>query len=155
MASKNKAAKVAVLALIVSIPVLLGIGASYDKLSPREWAIGMVAWFAMLVLLQVIVRTSKSNFLIAEPTIPVNDPKTRRRISRGIWRRKVWIAALAVALPVGIAKCIAARAWLPMLCGVGINLLCDVRRNRRNSAPKAARAVEQQKSSQVNPSLKR
>lgn len=122
MASKNKAAKVAVLALIVSIPVLLGIGASYDKLSPREWAIGMVAWFAMLVLLQVIARTSKRGLLSAEPTIPVDDADTRRRISRGIWYWKAWIAAPAVALPIGIAKCVADRAWLPMLCGVGINL---------------------------------
>jgi uncharacterized membrane protein len=71
------------------------------------------------------------------PPIIIDD-RTRKRSLRRIRMSKIWIGALAVCLPIGIVSCILNRAWLPMVCGVGMNLLLmyaareNIRRIQKN-----------------------
>jgi hypothetical protein len=115
--------KIVALVVIFGVPVLLFLGLVYNIVSPREWAIGLLAWFAALLLWVIVGKRAAKKTLKsgAEPTIALDDD-TRRRILRGIWTEKVWIGMLAVSLPFGIANGMAHRAWLPTLGGVGINL---------------------------------
>ena len=137
MANKNTFSKFVALIAIFGPSALLLLGFVYGILSPREWAFGMLVWFAALLLLAIVRKqmarkTLSSN---AEPVVVLDD-SARRRILRGIWRNKVWIGVLAVCLPIGIVNGVAHRAWLPTLAGVGINLLLiyvairEIRRRR-------------------------
>jgi hypothetical protein len=51
------------------------------------------------------------------------DDITHKRVLRTIRTRKLWIGVLAVCFPIGVAMCIAERAYLPLLCGATMNLL--------------------------------
>jgi cbb3-type cytochrome oxidase subunit 3 len=105
------------------VPALLTLGPSYDILSGREWAIGLIACFIVLILLTAIMQKRAAKKKVAsESEIPINDA-TRKRILRRIWISKVWIGLLVVSLPFGIVNGVAHRAWLPTLVGVGISLL--------------------------------
>jgi hypothetical protein len=112
-----------ILVVIFGVPILLGLGAGYGVLSPREWAFGMIAWVAMLLLL----ASARKRAAKKKPTAGVEqgsaiDDAGRKRMLRDIRKRKVWIAVLIVLLPIGIANGVAHRAWLPTLTGVGISL---------------------------------
>jgi hypothetical protein len=123
VARKNVFLKTVALVVILGVPALLCLGLAYDTLSPREWAIGLLTWFATLLLWTIVRKLAAKKTLAssAEPVIPLDDD-TRRRILREIWVRKAWIGILAVLLPVGIANGVAHRAWLPTLGGVAISL---------------------------------
>jgi hypothetical protein len=109
---------------ILGVPTLLLLGFSYNILSNREWAIALLAWAAMLLVLTVVrKRATNENPSPGGASGTAIDDRTRKRISREIWIRKMWIGVLAVLLPVGAVNGIAHRAWLPTLCGVGISLL--------------------------------
>ena len=138
MANKNRLSKTVALAVIIGAPLLLCLGLGYDILSPRGWAIGILAWFAALLSWTIVGKLAGKGTVASTgvPGTEFNDDD-RRRISRGIWVRKIWICILAMALPIGIANGIAHRAWLPTLSGVGINLILiyaaiqDIGRRRR------------------------
>ena len=127
---------VALTAIFGTVALLL-LGFVYGILSPREWAFGMLAWFAALLLLAFVRERMTGNNLLsnAETAIALDD-RARRRILRRIWMNKVWIGVLAVCLPIGIVNGVAHRAWLPTLIGVGMNLLLmyaamlEIRRRR-------------------------
>ena len=137
MANKNTFSKFVALIAIFGPSALLLLGFVYGILSPREWAFGMLVWFAALLLLAIVRKQMARKTLSssAEPVVVLDD-SARRRILRGIWRNKVWIGVLAVCLPIGIVNGVAHRAWLPTLAGVGINLLLiyvairEIRRRR-------------------------
>lgn len=125
MARRNSPiVKIAALLLLVGIPTLLCVGLAYDLLSLREWAIGLLAWFAVLVSWMVVVKlgAKKTTGASAEPEIVPND-HSRRGIARRIWVWKTWIGVLIVLLPIGVVDGIAQRAWLPTLVGAAISLL--------------------------------
>jgi hypothetical protein len=83
----------------------------------------MFAWFAAVMVWTFMrKRATKKLEWIAEPQIAVDD-ETRKRLLSNIRWWKVWIALLVVLLPVGIAKGMAHRAWLPTLAGTAISLL--------------------------------
>jgi hypothetical protein len=121
---KNIVWKTVAPVVILGIPALLLLGFLYDILSPREWAIGLVAWFATLLIWTMASKltTKKTLAPSTEPTIALDD-RTRKRILRRIWIGKLWIGLLAVSLPFGIANGVSHRAWLATVVGVGINLL--------------------------------
>lgn len=138
MAKKYMFPKTAALTVIIFGPVLLlFLGAVYNILSSREWAIGMLVWFAA-ILLFAIVRKLTARKTLASTVVPtiVIDDGARRRILRRIWLNKISIGILVVVLPFGIANGVAHRAWLPTLVGVGMNLLLmyvlaqEIRRRR-------------------------
>ncbi|HXN99747.1 MAG TPA: hypothetical protein VN881_11785 [Candidatus Acidoferrales bacterium] len=137
MANKNTFSKFVALIAIFGPSALLLLGFVYGILSPREWAFGMLVWFAALLLLAIVRKqmARKTVSSSAEPVVVLDD-SARRGILRGIWRNKVWIGVLAVCLPIGIVNGVAHRAWLPTLAGVGINLLLiyvairEIRRRR-------------------------
>jgi hypothetical protein len=137
VAKKNTFSKSVALIAIFGPWALLFLGFVYGILSPREWAFGMLVWFAALLLLAIVRKrtTWKTLSSSAEPAV-VLDAHARRRILRRIWMNKVWIGVLAVCLPIGIVNGVAHRAWLPTLAGVGMNLLLmyvaiwDIRRRR-------------------------
>jgi hypothetical protein len=109
--------------MIFGVPILLGLGAGYSVLSPREWAFGMIGWVVMLLLLaSARKKATKKNLALGPEQKPVIDDASRKRLLREIWKWKVWIAILIVLLPIGIANGIAHRAWLPTLTGAGISL---------------------------------
>ncbi len=124
VAKKKTFSKSVALIAIFGPWALLFLGFVYDILSPREWAFGMLAWFAALLLLAIVRKQTARKTLLSstEPAIVLDD-RARRRILRGIWMNKVWIGVLAVCLPIGIVNGLAHRAWLPTLVGVGMNLL--------------------------------
>ena len=109
------------LVVILGVPVLLCLGLAYDFLSPREWAIGLLAWFAILLLWTIVRKVAPNKTLgsNAEAAMALDDD-SRRRILREIWVRKAWIVILAILLPVGIANGVAHRAWIPTISGVAI-----------------------------------
>ena len=111
------------LLLILGVPAPLCLGLAYGTLSPREWAIGLLVWFAMLLLLAIVgkLAAKKTPSPNVEPAIALND-EIRRRILREIWVTKAWIGVLSVLLPVGIVDGVVHHAWLPTLVGVGISL---------------------------------
>ena len=124
MAKKTMFLQKVGLAVIFVVPALLTLGLCYNILSPREWAIGLIACFFTAILLVAIMQkraAKKKGSSSAEPETPIDD-RTRRRILREIWMRKLWVGLLAVSLPFGIANGVAYRASLPTLCGVAINL---------------------------------
>lgn len=107
----------------IGVPVLLVLGAVYSLLSPREWAFGMIAWVAMLLLLaSARKRAAKKMLISGVEQNSVVDDDARKRTLRDIRKRKVWIGVLIVLLPIGIAEGMVHRAWLPTLAGVGISL---------------------------------
>jgi hypothetical protein len=110
--------------LIIGVPTLLFLAATYNLLSPREWAFGMIAWFATLLFWASIAKRAEKNAPTssAEQTNALDD-NVRNRILRNIRIRKVWIVALVVLLPIGIANGATHHAWLPTLAGVGMSLM--------------------------------
>src|SRR5277367_4633685 len=137
VAWKERFLIVVALGVILGVPTLLFLGAVYNVVSPREWGIGLLAWFAILPLGAFVRKmTQKKNLASGGQLPPALDARARKRILRGIWFKKVWIVLLAVSLPVGVAGGVAQRAWLPTLVGVGINLLwmyvtiVEIRRRR-------------------------
>jgi uncharacterized membrane protein YfcA len=135
--NKTTLSKSVALIAIFGTMAMLFLGFLYGILSPREWAFGMLACFAGLLLLAIVRKQMTRNNLLsnAEPAIALDD-RARRRIHRRIWMNKVWIGVLAVCLPVGIGNGISHRAWVPTLVGVGMNLLLmyvaiwEIRRRR-------------------------
>lgn len=124
MAKRSIFLKIMALAVIFGPVALLWIGVSCGMLSDREWALGGLTWAAMSPMLIIIIQRSLAkNIRVsgAEPAIAPDDD-TRRRIWRGIWTREAWIGVLAVLLPIGVARGVAHRAWLPTLGGAGISL---------------------------------
>jgi hypothetical protein len=116
--------KTVALVVIFGVPAILCLGLAYGSLSPREWAIGFIAWFATLLLWAIIGKLVAKKTLAssAEPAIALDDD-AHKRILREIWLCKAWIGILAVLLPVGIANGVVHRAWLPTVTGVGMSLL--------------------------------
>ena len=111
------------LVVIFGVPILLGLGAGYGVLSPREWAFGMIGWVAMLLLMASgRKRAAKKDLVSGAEQRPAVDDAGRKRLLREIRKWKVWIAVLIVLLPIGVADGIAHRAWLPTLTGAGISL---------------------------------
>jgi hypothetical protein len=138
VAKKNTFSKSVALIVIFGPWALLFLGFVYGILSPREWAFGMIVWFAALLLLAIVRKRTTRETLSssAEPAIVLDD-RARRRILQRIWMNKVWIGVLALCLPIGIVNGVTHRAWLPTLAGVGINLLLmyvAVREIRRRQA---------------------
>jgi Na+/melibiose symporter-like transporter len=120
MSSLNTS-KAAALIVIIGIPAVLFLNVTRDILSPREWAIGMIGWFAML-LLWTMLRKRAARPITSSAELPTGlDDRTRKRISRVIWINKVWIGLLVVGLLFGTANGVAHHAWLPTLVGLGIN----------------------------------
>lgn len=124
MDRNNTLLKTIALIPILGVPALLFLGLIYHALSPREWSVGLLAWFAALLLLATLKKQAEKNVFAssAEPAIAL-DGVARRRILRRIWMSKVWIGVLGLLLSVGIANGVAHRAWLPTVVGVGMNLL--------------------------------
>jgi hypothetical protein len=121
---RDTSLKMVALMVIIGVPTLLCVGLAYDTLTPREWAIGFLVWFATLLLWAALGKLVAKKTLAsrAEPLVALDDA-TRRRILRKIWVRKAWIVILAVLLPIGTANGILNHAWLPTLAGIGMNLL--------------------------------
>lgn len=124
MAMNNMYLKITAAVVILGIPLSLFAAVVYQSISPREYITGMLVWFVALIGLSVAgTLTAKRRASEAtQPVIPPNE-NTRRRIQRGIRRRKVWIVFLAIVLPLGTADGIAHRAWIPTSIGVAINLM--------------------------------
>ena len=113
-----------ILVVIFGVPILLGLGAGYGVLSPREWAFGMIGWFATLLLL----ASARKRAAQKKPTSGVEqgsavDDDARRRMLREIRERKIWIGVLVIVLPIGIVNGITHQAWLATLGGTGISLM--------------------------------
>ncbi|MGH9440264.1 MAG: hypothetical protein ACRD22_20945 [Terriglobia bacterium] len=113
-----------ILVAAFGVPILLVLGAVHGLLSPREWAFGMIAWVAMLLLMASAQKkaSAKKGPTPGEEQSSVND-NARKRMLRDVRKWKLWIGILIVLLAVGIADGIAHRAWLPTLAGVGISLM--------------------------------
>jgi len=108
---------------VVSFPLLLALAAVYGLLSSRGWALGMIAWFAILLTLAAIRKMASTK----DPALSDQQPSppdyaARKRISRDIRKWKSWIGVLAVILAIGIADGIEHHAWLPTLAGAGMNV---------------------------------
>ena len=127
------------IAVLIGFPVGLFVAAAHQAISPRELGIGMVSWFAALLVFAAFrKRAADKGTVVPRPDTPtLLDRDARRRVQRQILVRKIWIGVLVVLLPIGIANGIAHRAWLPMLGGVGISLLWiyvtigEIRRRRK------------------------
>jgi divalent metal cation (Fe/Co/Zn/Cd) transporter len=111
-----------ILTLVVGVPILLVVRAVHDLLSPRQWAFGMIAWVAMLLLLASTRKWAAKKKRELEEQRPLADDEAHKRMLVDIRKWKVWIGVLIVLLPIGTADGIAHRAWLPTLAGVGISL---------------------------------
>jgi hypothetical protein len=124
VAKKDILSKTVALTVIFGPLVLLFLGSVYNILSAREWAIGMLVWFAAILLFAIVRKLTARKTLASTvvPTMAIDDG-ARRRILRGIWINKISIGLLLVVLPFGIANGLAHRAWLPTLAGAGMNLL--------------------------------
>lgn len=124
MKKKNIFLKTAALVAIFGPVILLWLGAIYAVLSPHDVAIGMLVWFAMLLLLaEYRKHASKKNLTSGSEPIIALDDRAHKSISREIWTSKIWIGVLVVALLIGIVNGVSHRAWLPTLGGVAISLL--------------------------------
>jgi membrane protease YdiL (CAAX protease family) len=124
VANKNKYLKTVAILVVLGVPALLFLGFFSDTLSPRKWAIGLLAWYFTLIIWAIVRKLTARKTLesSAEPPI-VLDEKTRKRNLRAIWMMKAWIGILAVSLLFGIANGVANRAWLATSVGVVMNLL--------------------------------
>ena len=147
MEEKKLFSKVIAMVAICGALALLFVGAVYEILTPREWAVGMSIWFAAILLFAATrrrpaTRTASSNTGAAA----ILDDRTRRRTLRRIWINKVWVGVLALCLPIGIADGAVHHAWLPTITGVTMNVLLmyvairDLRQRRaRLDSPRKAR----------------
>ena len=138
MAAKKPLLKTVALLVILGVPALLCLGLADNRLSPRAWAIGLLAWFVALLSWMIVVKLAAKKTPASSPeSAIVLDDYIRRRILRRIWIQKTWIGILAILLPIGIVDGITHRAWLPTSGGVGISLLwmClaaqDIRQSRK------------------------
>jgi len=138
VATKERFLLVIAASVILGVQAFLLLGFVYGFLSPREWAIGLFAWFAVVLLWALFRKmTLKKSLASKEEPRPALDERSRKRILRGIWFRKAWIGVLAILLPLGVANGVAQRAWLPTSVGAGINLLWmyvtveDIKRRRQ------------------------
>jgi hypothetical protein len=94
---------------------------SRGLLSPRALGIAMVALFIIFFFSLGLLRKNLAQK--SAKTVTPFDDDTRRRISRGIWMRKVLIGVLALLLVVGIGNGVGHRAYFPTLAGGVMNLL--------------------------------
>jgi hypothetical protein len=124
MAKENIFLKMVTFVIILGVPALLFSAVVYGNLSPREWAICLLAWSVILILWATLKQRAGKKVLVssAGPASTFDDD-TRKRISRGIWMRKVLIGVLALLLVVGITNGVAHHAYFPTLAGGGMNLL--------------------------------
>ena len=124
MLKKNTYLRALGVLVVIGIPGSLLIGFLYNVLSPREWAIGMFAWVAGLLLWASALKGAENLTVpsIDEPTTAVSE-EARNRILRRILKSKVWICVLVILLPIGIVNGIVHRAWLPTFSGTGISVL--------------------------------
>ena len=124
MTRKSPVSKALALLVIVGPMALLGLGLAYNTLSVRALVIGILTyWVAILLLAVVRKQAAQSRQAKDGDTAPgVMDDRARRRILRGIRINKVWVAALVILLPIGIANGVIHHAWLPTLCGGGVSL---------------------------------
>lgn len=126
MAQKNSYLKVLAYALILGVPALLFLGTIYDILSPREWAFGMIAWFAVLMLRATARQRAaqKNPASNVAHEIPIDD-RSRKRLLWRIRTRKIWIGVLVVCLPFGIANGIAQHFYweLPVFIAINLSLI--------------------------------
>ena len=107
----------------VGFPFLLALGAVYGLLSSRAWAFGMIAWVGILLILATVrKRAAKRKLVLDDEQRSAVDDAARKRMLRDIRKWKVWVGVLIALLPIGIVDCIAHRAWLPMLSGLGVSL---------------------------------
>ncbi len=121
---KNTFSIVVAMIAILGSNVLLLLGVAHGILSPREWAFGVLAWFAAIFLWAVVRKRAARKTLSSNAGPPVAlGSHARRRIRRTIRMSKAWIGVLAVCLPIGVVDGVAHRAWLPTLTGVGISVL--------------------------------
>ena len=128
------------IALMFGLPALLFAAELYDVLSPREWAFGMLAWFAILLLWWGVRKHATKNQAGKDQDIdkrvPLND-KARKRTLHRLWIKKVCTSLLVASLLIGIPIGVANRAWLPMLAGAAMSLsiiyfsMKDIRRRQR------------------------
>jgi len=108
--------------VVLGAPALLCLGLACDIVSPREWASGLLAWFATIIVWIIVRKLAKKPLAPSAEGAMELDEHSRRRILRELWLRKAWIGILAILLPVGIWNGVAHRAWIPTLSGVGISL---------------------------------
>ena len=125
MTSRNiYSSRALAIAVLVGIPILLFLGAIYNILPPRGWAIGMIAWVAVLLLWAASrKRTLTEGLMPGAENGTIFDDAVRERISRRILMCKIWIGFLAVGLALGIANGIAHRYLIPTLGGVVISVV--------------------------------
>jgi hypothetical protein len=79
-AKKNAFLKTVALITILGVPTLLSFGLAYDVLSPREWAIGLVIWFAALLFWTAKRKLAAKKRLEpnTKPAMALNDDVHRR-----------------------------------------------------------------------------
>ena len=126
MAERMLFSKIAATIVIVGTAASLAVSAVYEILTPRELGIGMLAWFAAILLFAATRRwlaTRTGLSYTGTGSFVRLDDRTRRHMLRRIWMNKVWVGLLALCLPVGIAEGTAHHAWLPTIAGVTMNLL--------------------------------
>jgi hypothetical protein len=123
VARKNLFQIAVAIALIIGVPLALFVVAVYHAISPRVWAIAMIAWFAAMLLWAIVRKVAAKNAASSIASELAIDERSRRHISREIWVRKIWIGVLVVLFPVGVVNGATHRAWLPTSAGAVISLL--------------------------------
>lgn len=124
MKKKNVLLKTVVLVAIFGPVTLLWLGAIYAALPPRDVAIGMLVWLAMLLLFaEYRKHASKKNLTSGSEPIIALDDRAHKSISREIWTSKIWIGVLVAALLIGVVNGVSDRAWVPTLGGIAIGVL--------------------------------
>ena len=83
---KEKLLVAAAVVAIVVIQLLLLLGFVYGILSPRQWAVGLLIWFAVLLLWVLLSEddTKERASCRVESPIPALDERARKRILRMI-----------------------------------------------------------------------
>src|SRR5208282_3354607 len=95
---------------------LLTIARVRGIISPREHAIGMLAWaVALVILMTVLGRRSAKQLRRSLGGLSAEDGDTTRKCLRDIRATKVWAGVLAVLLLIGIVNGISKHAWLPTI----------------------------------------
>lgn len=103
---------------------LLVVAALHGVISERQLMAGVVAWWiALLIVAGVRKLHGKEESRSVVRARPPVDERGRRRILRSLWLTKLWVALLLAALPVAFVVGYRSHAWLPILVGVGMNLL--------------------------------